>query len=429
MFHMGWFLSYQLQSWRQMWSGRGMTEWVKPDLYVDMARSLERAGFDYLMFEDGSFVPDMYGSSMEYYLKNAQLTPKHDPMALVAHLAASTTNIGLIATMATTFYPPYIGARLMSTLDHLTNGRVGVNLVTTHNVRTAQNFGLAEQIEHDERYAMAGEWIDVVSELWKSWDADALVLDEVNGVYADHTKVHPIDFDGKYYRSRGPLNTIPSPQGRPVVCQAGGSAPGREFAAKNADLILALAKTPEDMKEYRSDITARAIANGRNPADVKVMFIAGFILGDTEKSAADKARQQELAVDSNIEANLVAMSYVTGRDFSKYDLDAPLPEAKTNAAQASADMHLTGRGENPTLREVASKPVAGLTFVGTPDSIASQMGDAMEEAGGDGFLVQGPVHRRFIAEIADGLAPALRKRGLIRDGYEFTHLRDNLLSF
>ncbi|MDF2442296.1 MAG: hypothetical protein JWR01_499 [Subtercola sp.] len=429
MFHMGWFLSYQLQSWRQIWSGRGMTEWMKPDLYVDMARSLERAGFDFMMFEDGSFVPDMYGSSTEYYLKNAQLTPKHDPLALVALLAQSTKHIGLIATITTTFYPPFIAARLMTTLDHLTDGRVGANLVTSHNVRTAQNFGLPEQIEHDERYAMAEEWISLVGQLWEAWDEDALVLDEVGGTYADFTKVHPVDFEGKYFRSRGPLNTIPGPQRRPVICQAGGSAAGKAFAARNAEVILALAKNVDEMKSYREDITRLATEAGRNPDDITVMFIANFTLGETEREAADRAEAAERDIEANIEGNLVAMSYVTGRDFSKYDLDAPLPTASTNAAQASAALHLEGRGENPTLREIASRPVAGLSFTGTPDSIAAQMGEAIAESGADGFLVQGPVHRKFIAEIADGLAPALRRRGLIRDGYEFAHLRDNLRAF
>ncbi|MFB2583059.1 NtaA/DmoA family FMN-dependent monooxygenase [Herbiconiux sp. P15] len=426
---MGWFLSYQLQSWRQMWSGAGMTEWMKPDLYVDMARSLERAGFDFMMFEDGSFVPDMYGGSTEYYLRNAQLTPKHDPLTLVALLAQSTNNIGLIATVTTTFYPPFIAARMMTSLDHLTNGRVGANLVTSHNNRTAQNFGLPEQMAHDERYAMAEEWITLAGQLWESWDEDALVLDEEAGIYADHTKVNPIDFDGQYFRSRGPLNTIPGPQRRPVICQAGGSAAGKDFAAKNAEVILALAKNVDEMKAYREDITRLAIGHGRDPNDIKVMFIAGFTLADTERMAAEKVEAAANDAAANIEANLVAMSFVTGRDFSKYDLDAPLPSSSTNAAQASAALHLEGRGENPTLREIASKPVAGLSFSGTPDSVAAQMGEAIAESGADGFLVQGPVHRRYIAEVADGLGPALRRRGLIRDRYDSAHLRDNLRAF
>jgi FMN-dependent oxidoreductase (nitrilotriacetate monooxygenase family) len=429
MFHLGWFLSYKVQSWRQTWSGAGMTEWVKPGLYVDMANSLERAGFDYIMFEDGSFIPDAYGSSAEYALRTATTAPKHDPMALIAAISGATKNIGLIATMTTTFYPPFLGARLMTTLDHLTDGRVGVNLVTSHNVRTAQNYGLAEQVEHDERYAMANEWIDLVGQLWESWEPGAVVMDEENGVFVDHTKVHPIDLEGKYFRSRGPLNAIPGPQRRPVICQAGGSAPGRDFGAAHADTIIAQVRSVQDMRAYREDISARATAHGRDPESIKVLFLSSYILAESDAEATAKADAADAAQAANIQANLSMMSFSSGIDFTKFDLDAPVPQVETNAGRTSTALHLEGRGEGLTLRDIAAAPPPGIRVVGSPETVAAQMGEVMEEAGGDGFLVLGATHRRFIAEIADGLAPVLRRKGLIRSGYAHPTLRQNLLDF
>jgi FMN-dependent oxidoreductase (nitrilotriacetate monooxygenase family) len=427
MFHMGWFLSYKVQSWSQTWSGRGATEWTKPDLYVDMARSLERAGFDYMMFEDGSFIADAYGGSMEHALRTSALAPKHDPLPLVAAVASHTRNIGLIATVTTTFYPPFLAARLLTTLDHISDGRIGANLVTSHNVRTAQNYGLREQIEHDERYAMADEWMEVVGRLWESWEPDA--VQAADGVYADHTKVHPIDFEGKYFRSRGPLNTIPGPQRRPVICQAGGSRAGKEFGAKHADTIIAQVNSVAEMKAYREDISRLAVEAGRRPEDVKVLFIATFQITETAAQAAEFVAARDGAVEANLEANLAMMSFATGQDFSKYDLDAPLPAVTTNAARATTASLLEGHPEGTTLRQVASKPLRHLSFAGTPDAVSAQMGEAVAESGADGYLVSGRVDRRYIAEIADGLGPALRERGLVRDGYTHDTLRGNLLAF
>jgi long-chain alkane monooxygenase len=429
MLHMGWFLSYQVQCWRDPWAGRGTTEWVSPDFYIDMARSLERAGFDYLMFEDGSFVPDSYGSSPDYFLRNASAVPKHDPLTLLATLARATSHVGLIATMTTTFYPPFIAARLMATLDHLSGGRVGANLVTSHNVRTAQNYGLAEQIEHDLRYVIAAEWVDAVTALWDSWQPGAVLADPESGVFADPAKVGPADFAGRHFRTRGPLNVPACPQGRPVICQAGGSPAGRDFGARYADTILAQVGSVEQMRAYREDISARAVAQGRDPGDIKVLFLAAFIIADTDAAAEEIYRRQAAATQANTEANLVAMSYASGRDFARFDLDAPIPVVPTNAARATTEHHLQPRDGARTLRDIVEKPLHTVRFVGSPDTVAAQMGEAAQHAGGDGFLVSGPVNRRYIAEIADGLAPALRRRGLIRDRYGHPTLRGNLRDF
>jgi FMN-dependent oxidoreductase (nitrilotriacetate monooxygenase family) len=426
---MGWFLSYNVHSWRDTWAGRGATEWVTPDFYIDMSRALERAGFDYLMFEDGSFVPDSYGGSTDWFLRNASAVPKHDPLTLLATIARATEHIGLIATVTTSFYPPYIAARLMATLDHLTGGRVGANLVTSHNIRTAQNYGLTAQIEHDERYRMADEWVAAVTSLWDSWQPGAVVMDPESGLFVDHTKVTPAEFTGKYFATRGPLNAPPGPQGRPVLCQAGGSPAGRDFGARHADTILAQVGSVEAMKEFRDDISMRAIECGRRPEEIKVLFISSFLLADTDERALEMRRQQLAATETNIEANLVSMSYASGEDFSKYDLDAPIPQVQTNAARATTTHYLQPRDGAVTLRDIASKPPLIPQFTGRPETVAALMGEAMEHSGGDGFLVQGPVNRRYIAEVADGLGPALRRRGLIRDGYSHSTLRQNLMEF
>jgi FMN-dependent oxidoreductase (nitrilotriacetate monooxygenase family) len=432
MFHMGWFLPYGfgVYGWNELWSGNVKHDLAKPGLYVDMATSLERAGFDYMMIEDSSVLPDIYGGSFEYSCRTA--TVRHDPMPLVPLLGAATSRIGIIATASTSFYPPFLAARLFRTLDHLTNGRVGINLVTSSPHAAAQNYGYDQHFEHDLRYEMADDWMQAVDALWNTWDADALVLDEEAGVFADHTKVHHANYSGKYFKTRGPLNTVPSPQQRPVVCQAGGSPAGRELAARRSDTMVALVVGLEAMKEYRDDISARMIANGRKPSDAKVLFLVSPILGETDAEAQEKRDRRRAKQAADLDYALAGMSYLSGIDFSKFDLDEPYPDltGKSNGHQSMvADYQRLGRGK--TLREVAATRVAieSMELVGSPDTVAVQMGEAMEYVGGDGFLVASPVTRKNITEIADALAPALRRRGLTRSSYSHEYFRDNLLAF
>ena len=187
MFHMGWFIGrgYSVHAWSQPWSGTIGTDYMNPDIYVDLVRAMERACFDYVMIEDGSFVPDAYQGTPDWYMRNAYAVPKHDPMPLVPLMAQGSSHLGIVATMTTGFYPPYLAARLGASLDHLTKGRVGLNLVTAHNDRTAQNFGLDRHYEHDLRYEIADEWIRVVDALWRSWEPGAVVDDPEAGGYAD----------------------------------------------------------------------------------------------------------------------------------------------------------------------------------------------------------------------------------------------------
>ncbi|MCF7550008.1 NtaA/DmoA family FMN-dependent monooxygenase [Pseudonocardia sp. WMMC193] len=430
MFHMGWFLGtgFGVYQWNGLWSGNATQDVGRPGLFVDMAVSLERAGFDYMMMEDSSVLPNIYKGTFESSVYNGG-TIRFDPVPLVPLLAAATKHIGIVATVATTFYPPFLAARLFSTLDNVTEGRVGLNLVTASPHQAAQNYGLTAHVEHDERYVMADEWVQVVTALWDSWEPDAVRMDEEKGLFADHTKIHTVDFEGKYFRSRGPLNTIPGPQRHPVICQAGGSPAGRDFGAKNADTIIAAVRGVEEMKAYRDDISARMERFGRNPSDAKVLFLIAPVLGETREEAEARQERQRQAKADNIEAILAGMSYFTSTDYSKFDLDEPFPDLSGNNGHQSTMNDY--RRSGTTLREsILNHTVQeSIELVGTPDDVAAQMGEAMVEAGGDGFLVAMPVTRRNITEIADGLAPALRKRGLIRSSYEHPTFRQNLLAF
>ena len=271
--------------------------------------------------------------------------------------------------------------------------------------------------------------MNVVSQLWDSWEPGSLILDEETGAFADHTKVHHIDFEGRFYKSRGPLNTVPGPQRRPVVCQAGGSPAGREVAAKHADTIVALVSGIEAMKEYKEDITERLIQHGRKPSDAKLLFLVSPILGDTDEEARAKHARSVEAQIANLEPALAGQSYLSGMDFSKFDLDAPLPDltGKSNGHQSMVDDLQLAAGAK-TLRQTLIDKATGIgsvQLVGSPDSVAVQMGEIMDYVGGDGFLIASEVTRKNITEIADGLAPALRCRGLMRSGYPHEHFRDN----
>ncbi len=427
-FHLGWFCNFVADEWNGTWGADGDT-WTG-DFYVEMARSLERACFDYMILEDKCMVSTAYGGTMEMDLKHG-IAPKHDPAPLATLLAYTTRRLGIVATLSTSFYPPWLLARLCATIDHIARGRFGWNLVTSAEDRAAQNFGMDKLYEHDLRYEMADEYTRLVKELWDSWDSDAVIRDRDTGHYADHTKVRTVDFVGEYYASRGPLNTVRPPQGHPVICQAGASPRGRHFASAHADTIIAAASGVAGMLEYRNDIRRRMEGHGRNPDDCKVLFLISPILGETEQEA--RARQQRWMTDDTfIEYTLAEISSITEVDFSQFDLDAPLPPVTTNGERGSLE-NFVKKGEGKTLREMAAGGLSdAVELVGTPDQVAERMGEIMDEVGGDGFLITSPVmrlNRHYITEITDGLVPALQRRGLCRTEYAYEQFRDNLLEF
>jgi FMN-dependent oxidoreductase (nitrilotriacetate monooxygenase family) len=430
-FHLGWFMNFMAPgSWRGNWGGSDGENWADGEFYVDFLKSLERACFDYMMIEDSSMVPDAYGGTTEVELKQSLYAPKHDPVMLVPLLARATSRIGIVATMSTSFYPPFLLARAMSTLDHITHGRVGWNIVTSSEHRAAQNYGMDQLWEHDERYERADEFVDVVEALWSSWEPDAMVMDRETGRYVDHTKVKPIDFKGRYFSVRGPLNTLPSPQGRPVYCQAGGSPRGREFAARHADTIITASAGIESMKEYRNDVRRRMETYGRDPDSCKLLFVISPILADTVADAERTLERMREATDWNAERALAHLSALTENDFSQFDLDAPVPRLTTNGHRSTLADFLKQGGGGKTLREAAAGwNINAVDLVGTPETVAERMGEVMAEVGGDGFLISGMLSRQYIGQITEGLVPALQRRGLVRTEYTYPHFRDNLMEF
>lgn len=428
MFHLGWFCAgFRVPAWNQPWSGTSSRDWSDGMFYVDTARAFERACFDYFMIEDSNYIPDDYGHSMEVYLKLGHRAPKHDPAILAAQISQHTKSIGIISTIATSETTPFHLARTITSLDHLSHGRTGWNMVTGSSDHAAQNFGHAGQLPHDERYDVADEFVDLVTQLWESWDPDAVVLDEKSGYYIDHTKVRVLDYQGKHFSSRGPAVGLPPVQGRPVLCQAGVSSRGMQFTAKWSDTVIASANDIDGMKATREQIRAHAIQAGRDPDSIKVMFLARPIIGEDEKDAAHRAEMDVADAKRQVEMSLSNLASNTMLDFSSFDLDAPLPaDTTTNGHRGMLDnMIKSGK----TLREIGEDSI-GYQFVGTPDAIASQMDEAIQHIGGDGFLLthMWPT-RRYVDEICDGLVPALQRRGLTRDRYEHATLRDNLHAF
>jgi FMN-dependent oxidoreductase (nitrilotriacetate monooxygenase family) len=428
-FHLAWFVSrgFSPKAWRFEFAGDTGENWLKPDLFVDLARSLERACFDYVIIEDSSHVPRKYGNSHDVYLKYAVATPKMDPAVLVPYMAQATKHLGIVPTLSTAEYPPYLLARLVNTLDHTTDGRVGWNMVTGTSDHTAQNYGHDRQFPHDERYDRADEFAEIVTQLWESWEPDAVVLDTTTPLYADGRKVHLIEYEGKYYRCRGPLNAPRSPQVRPVLCQAGGSARGQAFAARWADTIIALGDSVEQMKAFRASVRARAAALGRNPDDIKVLFLAYPIVDVSMEAARERRRLEDEAKEAHVEMALAQMSMTADIDFSPFPLDEPLPALTSNGHQAEVARY-AGRTPRSLAMEYAIKST--IDYTGTADHVAGLMAEVMEEVGGDGFLLfNSDFTRRYVMEICDGLVPALQRRGLTRTGYPYSTFRDNLTAF
>ena len=428
-FHLAWFISkgYGPKAWRMPWGGPNPASWVKPDLFVTLARELERAAFDYVMIEDSSNIPYTYRNSHDTYVRYAVDSPKLDPSVLAPFLIQATSRIGIVTTLSTTEYHPFMLARLTNTLDHVSDGRSGWNLVTGSNDGGAQNYGLERQYPHDERYEMADEYVELVHKLWDSWEPGAMVIDREKEIFADPTKVHPVHFEGRYFSSRGPLSAPRSPQGHPVICQAGGSARGRTFAARWAETIIASAGSIAAMKSFREDIRAKAAAFGRNPDHIKVLFMISPLVDESLDAA--KARRQGQIDEANAHADfhLASLSRLTGIDFSKFGMDEVLPDLKSNGHQTIA-AHCSGRTPRQLLE--SGRSLKDVSLLGTADMVAREMSDLIDEVGGDGFLIMYPeLTRRYIAEIADGLVPALQKLGVVRERYQHVMLRDNLLEF
>ncbi|WP_197375980.1 NtaA/DmoA family FMN-dependent monooxygenase [Mycolicibacterium baixiangningiae] len=432
-FRLAWFLdNHVAYDWGSPFSREHTDLWADPAFFVDLARSLERARFDYILVEDTSYVPDNHNESYDAYLTHGLAVPKLDAVSLMSFLLNATTKIGVVGTLSTTEYLPYHVARVVASLDHLSGGRAGWNIVTGISDRALQNYGQDRILEHDARYAIADEFVELVQNFWNSWDADAVVKDRERNVYVDPAKVHEINFKGEHFAARGP-SVVPRPlQGKPLLSQAGGSPAGRSLAAKYADSILGIGGDPALMKEYRDDVRNRMAAGGRNPDECKVMFLGRVIVAST-MAQAEEERQRR--VDMILEDPSWAIALLckdVSFDFGQFDPDDLLadiaPKVTSNGAQ-SLMRDVFAQPPGVTLRQYVAQDTQYADFIGTPESIADNMQDVMERVGGDGFVLTDYfLDRRGLAAVTDGLIPELRRRGLVQADYAHDMARPNLLA-
>ena len=388
------------------------------------AQTLERGRFDAFFMADHLAVLNM---PMEALKRSATVT-SFDPLTLLPALAMVTKHLGLIATASTTFEPPYVVARRFASLDHISEGRAGWNLVTTSNPDAALNFGLEEHMEHDARYRRAREFFDVVTGLWDSWADDAFVRDAASGLYFDPGKLHVLDHKGEFLSVRGPLNIARPVQGWPVVVQAGASDAGRQLAAETAEVIFAAQTNLADGQKFYADVKGRMDALGRPREHLKILPGAFVVVGET----LAEAREKRALLDSLVhyDSGIASLSIALGHDASSFDPDGPLPEIpESNASKSSRERVLAlAARENLTVRQLAGRlgGYSGLAMVGTPAMIADQMEEWLLQAGCDGFNVMFPYLPGGLDNFVDQVVPELQRRGLFRREYEGRTLRENL---
>ncbi len=405
------------------------TDYFGPDYYRRVAQTLERGKFDFLFFADLLATPVRFGNDIRVPIeRGTQAAATIDPSLVAASLANVTERLGLAITKSTTYFHPYEVARIFGTLDHLSRGRAGWNVVTSLNQAEAHNFGVQEHLGHDERYERAQEFLEVAFKLWGSWERDALVRDKASGRFADPDKVHTVDHEGQWFATRGPLTVPHSPQSRPVIIQAGSSPTGRDFAARWAEAIFEIDPTPEGRKAYYEDIKTRASDAGRNPDDVKIFPSFVPFIGETEAIAKEKqAYHNELADPIS---GLITLSVHTDHDFSQYDLDAPIEEVTVPGTQGLFEVaHRLSVEDNLTLRDVGKLYAQGVLlpqFVGTPEQIADRIEESFHGGEADGFILSAAQSPGTFDEFVDLVVPELQRRGLFRTEYTGTTLRDHL---
>jgi len=402
---------------------------LDPQLYIDVARLCERFKLDMCLIGDTLAIANQFRGSHDYYVESGRgLQNPMDPIPLMAAMAAHTSRIGLAATISTTFTHPYTVSRALSTLDHISRGRIGWNVVTSWSSLAAQNYGIDEIPPHDTRYDMADEYLAACRALWQTWDADARFEDRTDGRFADPAKVRPAHFKGKYYSTRGPLNIPPSPQGRPTLIMAGASPRGRRFAVENTDALIAHLNSVEDMAAYTKSIRTQLSDAGRDPKSCKVFYAIKPILGETMSIANE--RNEALNDMAKLENGLATLSDNMGHDLSQYPLDEPLPtNLEQRAVQGKFDQYHISEGKGPTLREMALHEARNLSWeiVGTPEHVADVLIDAAERGDIDGFHVRaGYTNYRYCAEFLTKVVPELQRRGAFRTEYSGNTLRDHL---
>ena len=388
------------------------------------AQTLERGRFDAFFMADHLAVLNMPMAA----LKRSATVTSFDPLTLLPALAVVTERLGLIATASTTFDEPYHVARKFASLDHISGGRAGWNLVTTSNPDAALNFGLEEHVEHATRYRRAREFFDVVTGLWDSWADDAFIRDVENGVYFDPDRLHILDHKGEFLSVRGPLNIARPIQGWPVIVQAGASEAGRQIAAETAEVVFASGSNLADAQRFYADVKGRAERIGRARDHLKILPGALVVVGET----VGEAREKRATLDSLVhpDSGLASLSIALGHDATTFDLDGPLPEIPERNASKSGRQKFVelAKRENLTVRQLAQRAggYSGLAMVGTPATIADEMEEWLLGEGCDGFNIMFPYVPGGLDDFVDLVVPELQRRGIFRREYEGMTLRENL---
>jgi FMN-dependent oxidoreductase (nitrilotriacetate monooxygenase family) len=401
-----------------------------PDMNFNFAhikrciQTLEQAKFDAFFMADHMAVLNMPVDA----LKRSHTVTSFEPFTLLSALSQATSHIGLVATGSTTFDAPYHIARRFASLDHISGGRAGWNIVTTSNPDAALNFGLDEHMEHGERYRRAREFYDVVTGLWDSFADDAFIRDVENGVYFDPDKMHVLGHKGEFLSVRGPLNIARPVQGWPVIVQAGASEPGRQLAAETAEAVFTAQSSLKVGQAFYADVKGRAEKAGRSRDHLKILPGCFVVVGDT----VEEARAKRVKLDSlvNYSNAIGSLSIALGHDASKFDPDGPLPEIpESNTSKSGRQRAIDlAKRENLTVRQLAQRlgGHSGLAMIGTAKSIADEMEEWLMTEASDGFTVQFPYLPGGLDDFCTQVVPELQRRGLFRREYEGTTLRENL---
>lgn len=393
--------------------------------FLESAQRAEAAKFDAIFFADGLAVrgSDNPKGVLARDMKNVEL----EPLTLLSAIAACTRHIGLVATASTSYNAPYHVARKYASLDHISGGRAGWNVVTSWSEQEAHNFNRDEHLGYDERYEMAHEFVDVVTGLWDSWDEDAFLRNKESGIFYDETKRHVLDHVGKYFKVRGPLTSARTPQGRPIIYQAGASEAGRELGARVADVLYANALTLESAQEYYRDMKRRAVQRGRDPSQLLVMPGLTIYTGATKAEAQAQFDQLQELIDPLIGLGILGQFF---GDLSGYDLDGPVPAPKNPTVRSMAEnLYGEAQAKNLTIRQLyqlAASANSQRYMIGAPGEIVDSMQEWIENEAADGFNICPPAMPVGLDDFIDLIVPELRKRNLIRAEYEGATLRQNL---
>ncbi len=399
------------------------------EYWTNMARELERGHFDCLFIADVVGVYDVYRGSAAAALSDAAQVPVNDPFASLSAMAAVTSNLGFGITAAVTFEQPYILARRLSTLDHLSKGRIAWNVVSSYLNSAALNIGLDKQIGHDERYDMADEYMDVMYKLWEgSWEESAVHRDKVSGIFTDPAKVHPIRHEGKYFKVPGFHLCEPSPQRTPVIFQAGASSRGRKFASRHAEGMFVLTTSVEQAAKVTKDIRDGVEEQGRSRDSVKIFTLLTVVTGATD--AAAQAKYDEFLEYASPEGMLALYGGWTGIDFSTYDPNQPLEALENDSLRTTLESLTEGSGRTWTVKDVVrERCIGGLgpVLVGGPQKVADMLERWVDEGGIDGFNLAYAITPGTATDFIDYVVPELVKRGRAQTSYKPGTFREKLI--